>query len=401
MNGRNTLVAALLHEVHRRFLWLLLVAYAAAALWPAFGLWARDVSFGEAAVLGDRTRVTLPMLMLGFLLFNAGLGIRPSELAKLGRRPLALIAGLAANALVPLAYTFGVSRVMSLWHNQDEVQNILVGLALIASMPIAGSSTAWSQHGNGNLALSLGLVLFSTLLSPLTTPAVLHAVGRMTTGDYAEDLHEMAESGTGAFLAVCVVLPSLFGVLVRGAAGEARVARVSPHLRLANYATLLLLIYANTAVSLPQAVAYPDPDFLAVMLGVTAGLCAVSFASGWWVGRLLGADPARRASLMFGLGMNNNGTGLVLASLALADHPRAMLPLICYNLAQHLVAGGVASVLCKTADRQGGVKLARKAERGVDGNALGQVEVMGFTPKERPPSYHFQPPEGGGKADQP
>jgi BASS family bile acid:Na+ symporter len=347
MQGRKTLVAALAGEVHRRFLWLLLGAYAAAALAPAPGLWVRDVSVGEAAVLGDRTRVTLPMLMLAFLLLSAGLGIRPSELGGLARRPLVLIAGLAANALVPLAFTFGVSQAMRLWHNPDEVQNILVGLALIASMPIAGSSTAWSQHGNGNLALSLGLVVFSTLLSPLTTPAILHAVGRMTAGDYALDLHELAASGTGAFLAVCVVLPSLLGVLVRGAAGEARLASVKPHLKLANHVTLLLLIYANTAVSLPQAVAYPDPDFLAVMLGITAGLCAVSFASGWWVGRLLGADPARRASLMFGLGMNNNGTGLVLASLALADHPRVMLPIICYNLVQHLVAGGVASALCR------------------------------------------------------
>lgn len=44
---------------------------------------------------------------------------------------------------------------------------------------------------------------------------------------------------------------------------------------------------------------------------------------------------------MYGLGMNNNGTGLVLASLALADHPRVMLPIIFYNLIQHLVAGAV------------------------------------------------------------
>jgi len=30
------------------------------------------------------------------------------------------------------------------------------------------------------------------------------------------------------------------------------------------------------------------------------------------IARLLKTDPAQRASLMFGLGMNNNGTGLVL-----------------------------------------------------------------------------------------
>jgi hypothetical protein len=42
-----------------------------------------------------------------------------------------------------------------------------------------------------------------------------------------------------------------------------------------------------------------------------------------------------------GLGMNNNGTGLVLASLALADHPKVMIPVILYNLVQYVFAGYV------------------------------------------------------------
>ncbi len=42
--------------------------------------------------------------------------------------------------------------------------------------------------------------------------------------------------------------------------------------------------------------------------------------------------------------MNNNGTGLILASLALASYPRVMVPIIFYNLVQHLVAGTVHEV---------------------------------------------------------
>lgn len=45
--------------------------------------------------------------------------------------------------------------------------------------------------------------------------------------------------------------------------------------------------------------------------------------------------------LMYGLGMNNNGTGLVLASLVLAAYPRVMVPIIFYNLVQHVVAGSI------------------------------------------------------------
>ena len=102
----------------------------------------------------------------------------------------------------------------------------------------------------------------------------------------------------------------------------------------------LLLKYANGWVSLPRAVADPERDFLGVLLGVTLGLCVLAFASGWLVARLLRTDALPRDLLMFGLGMNNNGTGLVLA---LADHPRVLLASISCNLMQHLVGSAWTS----------------------------------------------------------
>jgi BASS family bile acid:Na+ symporter len=346
-------LAALSHFVHKHFLGLMIGTYAVAACWPSLGLWIRDASIGEVALLGVRAKVTLSMLMLAALLLNAGLGIRLGQVCDTLRTPRFLGAGLAANLIIPVVFIFGVTRVMTAWHNPDEVQNILVGLALVASMPIAGSSTAWAQNADGELALSLGLVLSSTLLSPLTTPLALHSVGLMATGDYAEDLHELAAGGTGTFLAACVLVPSLVGIGLRRAIGDARFAAARPRLKLVNSAVLLVLNYSNASVSLPQAIADPDPDFLAVTLGVVIGLCALAFASGGILSRLLKASSAQRASLMFGLGMNNNGTGLVLASMALSDHPRVMLPIIFYNLVQHLAAGLVDRLGCRPpADRE-------------------------------------------------
>jgi BASS family bile acid:Na+ symporter len=147
---------------------------------------------------------------------------------------------------------------------------------------------------------------------------------------------------------VCVVVPSILGMFLGWAVGQTRLALAKPHLKLLNWVNLLLLIYANASVSLPEAIAYPDPDFLMTTLGSAIALCVLAFASGWLVARLLGSDPSQRTSLMFGLGMNNNGTGLVLASVALAGHPRVMLPIITYNLVQHLVAGVVAFLLVRT-----------------------------------------------------
>jgi BASS family bile acid:Na+ symporter len=340
-------IALISHVVHRYFIWFVLASYAVASVSPGFGLWIRGVSFGEMAFFGQKTKVTLPVLMLALLLLNAGLGVQTGRLRNLVHRPALLLAGLAANLVVPLAFIVVVWRVMGLWHNPDEVQNILVGLALVASMPIAGSSTAWSQNANGDLALSLGLVLGSTLLSPLTTPVALHGVGVLTTGDYSERLHELASESTGVFLGVAVILPSLLGIGVRQLVGGGRIDAAKPYLKLFNSVNLLLLNYSNAAVSLPQTIADPDWDFLAVILSIVVTLCVLAFAAGWWLGRVLKGDPAQQAALMFGLGMNNNGTGLVLASLALADYPRVLLPIIFYNLVQHLVAAAVDALLAR------------------------------------------------------
>jgi BASS family bile acid:Na+ symporter len=69
-----------------------------------------------------------------------------------------------------------------------------------------------------------------------------------------------------------------------------------------------------------------------------------AFAAAYWLSCLFNLEEAERVSLMYGLGMNNNGTSLVLASLALASFPRIMVPIIFYNIVQHLVAGAVHQI---------------------------------------------------------
>jgi len=349
MNSIKRLTASCSHWVHQYFIWYLIGSYAFASVCPSFGRWIREVSFGEIGLFREKTTITLPMVMLALLLLNAGLWVQTSRLKHLLHVSLLLFVGLGANLVVPVAYTFGVTQALRFWHEPAEAQNLLVGLALVAAMPIAGSSTAWSQIVNGNPTLSLGLVLLSTLLSPLTTPVVLHSIGLMATGDYAEALQYLAAGGTEGFLILCVVIPSVLGIFGRCLIGGARIDSAKHPLKLFNALNLLLLNYSNASLALPQVLAQPDADFLVLTLGIVVGLCVAAFASGWLIARLLKVDRAQRIALVFGLGMNNNGTGLVLASVALADYPRVMLPIILYNLVQHLVAGSVAYLFGRTA----------------------------------------------------
>ena len=341
----GSIVARVQAALHAYFLPLLIAAYLLAAFAPGPGLWVREVTIERIALWGTTTKIGLPAVMLGFLLFSAGLGAKLEHLKNLTRRPWVPVIAIVANFTIPLLFILIISQLMRFWNDSDETQNLLTGLALVASMPIAGSAAAWTQNENGDLALSLGLVFGSTLLSPLTTPIVLNFVALLTTGDLSEDLHELAAGGSEMFLMICVLTPSLLGLAVRFVLGSRRLDERMTAIKLMNSIVLLGLCYSNAAVSLPRVFADFDGDYLAIVLVIVVLLCVTAFAGGWLLARLARVEPAQRAALMFGLGMNNNGSGLVLAVMALANHPLVMLPIIFYNLVQHLIAGTVAGMM--------------------------------------------------------
>src|SRR5262249_41620387 len=162
--------------IRRYFLVLLVASYVAAAVVPETGLRIRGLGAREFSFASQRISVSLPGVMLAVLLFNAGLGVAIDQTRGIWCRPSVIAARLAANLAVPLIVTIAIAIGLRYWPDPDETQNLIVGLALIAAMPIAGSSTAWSQNNDGDLALSIVLVLASTFLSPLTTPLVLRTV---------------------------------------------------------------------------------------------------------------------------------------------------------------------------------------------------------------------------------
>jgi BASS family bile acid:Na+ symporter len=354
--------------LHHHFLKLLILSYLVAAFLPAPGLWLRERSLGDWRMGPKTIHFLLPSLLLSGLLFNAGLGLKVEQVLRIGRSPAVLVAGLAVNTLVPLLFIAAVAAGMSGWHDRSEVQCILLGLALVASMPVAGSSTSWTQNTNGDLALGLGLVLGSTLLSPFMAPLSLELMSRVTEGEYRGLLLSLGGAGTGYFLAAFVLCPTILGLLVRQLIANDRWQKLMPAVKSLNTSILLTLCYSNAAVSLPEVVINPDWDFLAATCGIVIVMCVLGFAAGALVSKICRSPGEQRTALMFGLGMNNNGTALVIASLTFAGYPRVLLPVIFYNLVQHLIAGFVARM--RTIEPQGDVNfLSPEAARRIPQSA--------------------------------
>jgi bile acid:Na+ symporter, BASS family len=69
--------------VHHHLLWFLLGVYALAAVFPAAGLAIRQVSFGTLSFFQTETQVSVLLVLLAILMFNAGLGLKTSHLKAL------------------------------------------------------------------------------------------------------------------------------------------------------------------------------------------------------------------------------------------------------------------------------------------------------------------------------
>ena len=329
--------------LHHYLLGLIVASYVLAALVPGPGLWIKETKLAD----GPLGAVTWLKILLALLLFNAGVRVKLGRIGEMARRPGSILAGLATNLVVPLGFLAAMVPLMPLWHNPDEAAIVLVGLAMVAAMPIAGSSTGWAQATDGDMALSLGLVLGSTLLSPVTTPVLLETLGAIAPGSHGDELKRVAHGGTGGFLALWVLLPSLVGIATRAVVGEGRAKGVEAATRAVGPLALMVLCYSNASACLPDTVRNPDWDFLGIILVFVVGLCLATFAAGLGLGRLLGVGRPQRVALTFGLGMNNNGTSLVLSSLALGSGPQGLLPILIYNLTQHLMAGTVKALILR------------------------------------------------------
>ncbi|MBN9122008.1 MAG: response regulator [Planctomycetes bacterium] len=338
--------------MHRHFLRLLVGAYALAGVVPAVGRWLSGLA-ETGTVFGHAVRVSAPAAMLGALLFAAGFAVKGEHLRGVFRRPLALAVGLVASVAVPVLVILAAAPFVSLWHDPVEARDVLVGLAVVAAMPVAGSAAGWSRAADGDCALALGLVLLSTLLSPLTTPLAFGAAARFVSGDAGGVLSGLAGAGgAGAFVVAWVVLPTALGLVTRWAVGGTRADAAGPWAKRLTAVVLLVLCYANASVCLPGVVAEPDWDFLALVAAAAGLMCGGAFAAGFGAARAVRADPARRAALVFGVGMANNGAGLALAAGALTGCPMALLPVVAVNLVQHLAAGLAEARLRRAAGRE-------------------------------------------------
>ncbi|MET7388125.1 bile acid:sodium symporter [Streptomyces sp. NPDC005529] len=315
------------------------LAYLAALLLPGPGAWLREPHRLSTAHL---TLHTGPLL-LALVLFSAGLQVPLRALGRLLRRPTLLVAGLALHLTIPLVVVPFVACLLRYTPDSDGGSGLLTAMILTVAMPVAAGATVWTDKGDGDQPAMVGLVLISTLVSPLTTPLLLGTLTPLLSGGYADALSPSGRVTQGGFALTPVVLPcavGLVGSLVLPAPWLRRLlGTVAP----AALAGSLVLTYVNASGALGSVLARPRPLLIVAALGVAALICGLSFAVGQVAARLLRLEPGTASSLTLACGMNNSSASAVLITTSLPGKPHLLLPVLAYGLFQKAAASRIVT----------------------------------------------------------
>ncbi|WP_441249047.1 hypothetical protein [Kitasatospora sp. McL0602] len=294
--------------------------------------------------------VTPPMLMLLTAMFIGGFEVRAAELGRVLLRPGLLLSGLGVALLLRMVVLLGAERAAGCWPDQREALWLVVGLSLTATMPVAGAAQTWGAKAQADGPLGVGLVLATTLASPLTVPLGLVLAEGPESGGPRQVLDSLAQAdSTCGFMALWVTAPCLAGLaarrLTRGLAGGRARAAALPWLRLTGLANALGLTFLNAAGVFGEIGRRPEPRLVGLALLAGSVVCALPFLTGWLTACRARTGQSRTATLTLASGMNNTSAAAALAGSQFSGHPAVLLPIFFYGMAQQLLAACLPRLL--------------------------------------------------------
>lgn len=100
-------------------------------------------------------------------MFDLGLSLRVSDFIAIFKKPKAIVAGLFGQLVLLPLIALGIGTLFRL---QPE---FYIGLMLIACCPGGSSSNIFSKLANGDVALSVSLTAFSSVITLFTMPLIM------------------------------------------------------------------------------------------------------------------------------------------------------------------------------------------------------------------------------------
>jgi len=265
--------------------------------------------------------IVLPILTL--LMFDLGLALRPTDFRLIAEKPRAMVAGLVGQIVLLPLIAWGIGTLFA-------VEPIFfLGVMLIACSPGGSSSNVFSMLAGGDVALSVSLTAFSSVITLFTGPLVMDYATAMLSS--AVDVH----LPVGKLLMQNIVLmavPIVAGLLIRkrweGAAG--RMHNVLRRLAFPSLILLATIFFVQNREVIVSAFPSLGPMMTALILA--------SMGAGMLMSRGLRLTGREQRTIVIEIGMQNAAQAIAVACSPLVFNNDTMaVPAIVYALMMNVI----------------------------------------------------------------
>lgn len=267
--------------------------------------------------------IVLPILTL--LMFELGLTLRIEDFKLFRKRPRPIIAGLIGQiVLLPiLAFLLG-----SIFHLEPL---FFIGIILIACSPGGSSSNIFSMIAKGDVALSVSLTAFSSIITLFTIPFIMEFATRFIGSNLNMDVHLPVGSLIMQNL-VLMLFPIVAGILMKRYRPQTA-EKFHKVLSKAAFPALILL----ASVFFIQ-----HHDTITAQFG-KLGLCIsvlilLAMAGGMLIAKLMRLNSKEVRTLIIEIGMQNAAQAIAIASSPFVfNNDIIAIPAIIYALMMNVI----------------------------------------------------------------
>ncbi|UOR10400.1 bile acid:sodium symporter family protein [Halobacillus amylolyticus] len=243
-------------------------------------------------------------ILLGVVMFGMGLTLKPVDFKLVASKPLPVIIGVLAQFLIMPLAALAIAFALNL------PNELAAGLVLLGSVPGGTASNVMVYLAKGNLALSVAMTSFSTLLAPVATPLILLALA----GQW------LPVDPISMFISIVqvIIIPITLGIIIRKLLPTV-VDKSSSAIPLISVVAIIVIVSAVVSANVESIATSGLLIFSAVMIHNLTGLLL-----GYVTALLMRLDESKRRAISIEVGMQNSGLGVTLAAAHFG--PLAALP---------------------------------------------------------------------------
>ena len=245
--------------------------------------------FGQGDV--ELTILFIPVLQI--IMFAMGTTLSAADFTRVFKMPTGVLIGLACQFTIMPLIGFGLAHAFGL------PPAIAAGLVLVGSSPSGLASNVMAFIAKANVAMSVTMTAFSTMLAPLLTPLLM----KMFAGEMVEiNVPAMMWSMTKI-----VLLPVLAGLVFHHLVYH-RLKWLDRVMPMVSMLGILIMTVLTVAVGHDKLMQVGLVLVLACLIHSTAG-----FTLGYFVCKLLGRDQLTCRTIALEVGLQNSGMAAGLA----------------------------------------------------------------------------------------